>query len=117
MSNRKTLKEWPTVCPCGFKGKAWAWSHELPPVCPTCNQPAELDLPASNASAGIVTDDIPGGMLVRHGQGMINPDGSPKRYYSRTELRRAANENGWTIAGDTPKPYNVRWSGKPKRNY
>ena len=115
--DRKTFKQWPVRCSCGFTGKVLAWSHELPPSCPTCSQPTELVELTSGKSAAITTDDIPGGMLVRHGTGMTHPDGSPKLYYSRTELKRAANENGWTISGDTPKPYRVNCSGKPNRNY
>jgi len=61
----------------------------------------------------IATDDIPGGMLVRHG--ICNPDGTPKRYYSKTEIKRAANEAGYTIHGDTPRPYNVNWQGRQRR--
>lgn len=64
-------------------------------------------------SAGVITDEIPGGIEIRHG--LCNPDGTPKRYYSKTEIKRAANERGYTIAGDTPKPYNVQWSGRQKR--
>ena len=44
------------------------------------------------SSAGVVTDDIPGGMFVRHG--ICHEDGSPKKYYSRSEMARAAKEKG-----------------------
>ena len=70
--------------------------------------------PRRNVAPAVADDDIPGGYLVKHGRGLINADGSPKRYYSKTELRRACNEHNWTIGGDTPKPYKVQWSGKRK---
>jgi hypothetical protein len=44
-------------------------------------------------------------MLVPHA--ICNPDGSPKRYDSKTDIKRALNRAGYTIAGDTPKPYRV----------
>lgn len=113
---RKTYRAWPVYCSCGFEGKLWGWSTDRLP-CPSCELPL-LPLEArASVSAAIVTDDIPGGLEIRHGKGMINEDGSPKRYYSRTELRRACNENGWTVAGDTPKPYRIAWSGQVKKNY
>lgn len=62
------------------------------------------------AAVGIATDDIPGGIIINHGAGLAG-----KKFYSKTELKRAANEHGWKIAGDTPgKPYKVNWSGVQK---
>lgn len=46
------------------------------------------------------SDDIPGGLLVRHG--VCWPDGSPRKYYSKSEIRKAATEAGLTIGGETP---------------
>lgn len=114
---RKTYREWAVMCQCGFKGGVWGWSNELPLPCPTCQNPTESQYVSASVSPAVVGDDIPGGLEIKHGKGLINEDGTPKRYYSRTELRRACNENGWTIGGDTPKPYRVNWSGRTKRNY
>ncbi|MBI3983949.1 hypothetical protein HY346_01490 [Candidatus Microgenomates bacterium] len=63
---------------------------------------------------GIATDGIPGGIWVRHG--LVGPGGTPRKFYSKTEIKQAANEAGYTISGDTPEKYRVRWSGieKPK---
>lgn len=110
---KKTLRKWPAFCSCGFTGSLWGWDYELPLPCPTCKQSLEHHRDR-NKSAAIATDDIPGGIEIRHGEGIINPDGSPKRYYSKTELKRACNEAGWTISGDTPRPYHVNWSGKTR---
>ena len=81
-------------------------------VCQPCHS-ILVDRSSMGVSAGIATDAIPGGLEIKHG--LCNPDGSPKRYYSKTEIKRAANERGYTIGGDTPKPYKVSWSGKQKR--
>ena len=69
-------------------------------------------LPRS-AGFGVRGDDIPGGILIRHG--ICNADGTPKKYYSKTEIRRAADEKGYTIGDDTPKPYKINWSGRTTR--
>jgi len=44
---------------------------------------------------------------IRHG--ICNEDGSPKRYRSKSDIRRAAAERGLTIMGETPKPASPRW--------
>ena len=61
-------------------------------------------------SAGIVPDGIPGGIEIKHG--LCNPDGTPRRYYSMTEIKQEANRRGLTMMGDTPKPYRIRWEGQ-----
>lgn len=40
----------------------------------------------------VVTDDIPGGVEIRHG--LCNDDGTPRRYYSKTEIRHEAARRG-----------------------
>lgn len=45
---------------------------------------------------GVVGDDIPGGMEIKHGLGLCNPDGSPKRYYSKSAIAKRAKAAGWT---------------------
>jgi hypothetical protein len=45
--------------------------------------------------AGSITpDDIPGGLEIYHG--LCNEDGSPRRYYSRSEIEREAKQRGMT---------------------
>lgn len=66
---------------------------------------------AFGQSSMIATDDIPGGMLVHHG--ICNEDGSPKRYYSKSEIKKAAFEKNLFIVGDTPKP-NPRYVEKDR---
>lgn len=57
--------------------------------------------PHGRSRYGIITDDIPGGIEVRHG--ICNEDGTPKRYYSYSSMRKAAFEKGLTQGNDTPK--------------
>lgn len=51
----------------------------------------------SYASAHVDECDV----WIRHG--ICNPDGSPKRYRSKSEMKKAAFEAGLTQGGDTPK--------------
>ena len=67
--------------------------------CPFEPRPAEF---------GIAGDDLPGGEFIRH----LTP--KPKKFYSKTEIKRYCNEHGWVFGDDSPKPYRVQWSGKRK---
>ena len=53
-------------------------------------------------AANVIGDDIPGGIEIRHG--VCNPDGTPKRYYSKSSIRQAAWEAGYFQGDDTPRP-------------
>lgn len=99
------FKEWACRCQCGFKGHILGWDTDLPFSCPTCDEDTDLVASGVNASHAVIGDDIPGGMLISHG--ICHEDGSPKRYYSRTDIKRAANAKGLVIQGDTPKTYKV----------
>jgi hypothetical protein len=114
-----TFKEWSSTCrntECGFKGRILGWDYDLPLDCPKCGEPTELLHEIFNTAHGIATDDIPGGLAVRHG--VCHDDGSPRMFYSKTDLKRALNEKGLCIVGDTPgRPYKVTWSGKVDTNY
>jgi hypothetical protein len=54
----------------------------------------------------VIGDDIPGGIEIRHG--ICHPDGSPRRFYSKSEIRETARKAGWTIDGETPKSRETR---------
>lgn len=57
------------------------------PECPTCHGPTiRLFLPTSLPM--VLGDSIPGGIEIKHG--LCNPDGSPKKYYSHSEIHKAA---------------------------
>jgi hypothetical protein len=106
-----TYKAWKLRCTsCPTHWTVWGWNYDIPWNCPECTSPSELaDRPRSTIM--IATDDIPGGYDVRHG--VCHEDGTPRRFYSKTELKRALNEKGLVISGDTPgKPYRVNWSGR-----
>lgn len=99
------MKEWPTECPCGFHGKLLGWNTSFPLACPDCGGPTTLIDDRPDRATGIITDDYPGGLMVPHG--VCHPDGTPRRFDSKTDLKRALNKAGLTMVGDTPKPYRV----------
>lgn len=86
-------------------------SNEPYPLCEKCGGQTEW-LPS--AGTNIANDEIPGGIIIRHG--LVNEDGSPRKFYSKTDMKRAANELGLTMFGDSPKPYKVHWSGRTKES-
>jgi hypothetical protein len=68
------------------------------PQCPTCGEPLDnLWLPYSPQIDG---DEID--IEIRHG--ICNPDGSPRRFRSKSELKRVAYDTGYSVHGDTPNP-------------
>ncbi len=45
------------------------------------------------APPAVIQDSIEGGLWIRHG--LCHPDGSPKRYDSKSDIRRAEKASGW----------------------
>ncbi len=68
-------------------------------LCPVCGEPAETYW--AGVKSLVNGDDIPGGYEVRHG--ICWPDGTPRKFYSKSEIRQAAAMAGLTIHGETPK--------------
>lgn len=46
-----------------------------------------------NHASAVIGDDIPGGMFVNNG--ICHENGEPRKFYSKSEMRRAAAEKGW----------------------
>jgi hypothetical protein len=47
-----------------------------------------LPMPGGN----VITDDIPGGIEIRNG--ICHDDGTPRRFYSKSEMKRVARQKG-----------------------
>lgn len=103
---KHTFKEWTSRCiSCPFQGKILGWDNALPLPCPDCSAPTALITDTVNQAHGVIGDEL-NGYEARHG--VCWPDGSPRRFDSKTDLKRALNEKGLKILGDTPgKPYKV----------
>lgn len=67
------------------------WNDKLP-VCEECKTGQMVRLYNASSLGAVIGDDLPGGVMIRHG--ICNPDGTPKRYDSKTEIRRAAKKAG-----------------------
>jgi hypothetical protein len=81
------------------------------PPCPECGSETST---LWRSSAGVIPDDIPGGVEIKHG--LCNPDGSPRRFYSKTEIAREASRRGLvnhvehvTGRGTDKNPHTTRW--------
>lgn len=55
-------------------------------------QKVTTQMPVAGRTASVHGDDIPGGVLMYHG--VCNADGSPRRYYSKSEIAREAARRG-----------------------
>ena len=85
------------------------------PPCPVCGEPT---FHIWRSFGSVVADEIPGGVEIRHG--ICNEDGSPTRYYSKSEMARAAKEKGLinavrhvTAPGTDKSPHTVKWTAAP----
>lgn len=81
------------------------------PPCPTCGATTETlwDTPGT-----VIQDSIEGGILIEHG--LCNADGSPRRYYSKSEIAAEAKRRGLvnivrhaTAPGTDKSKHTSRW--------
>lgn len=82
--------------------RAWCWS---------CHNDEKG---VGNQAPSVIGDDIPGGIEIRHG--LCNPDGSPRKYYSKSEMAAEAKKRNLTnivehvtSPGTDKNPYTQRW--------
>lgn len=77
-----------TACEAQFIDVVHSIKAEHPP-CSACGAPTHT---MWTKGAGVIADDIPGGMIIRHG--LCNEDGSPRKYYSHSDMRKEAKRRG-----------------------
>lgn len=99
---------------CSTAVKLLLWDTDAVPPCAACGGLLERDYAYASAAAAVIDDSIPGGLLIRHG--LCWPDGTPRRFDSRTEIRRAEKEAGLTnhvehkpTPGSDKSPHTTRW--------
>jgi hypothetical protein len=63
-----------------------------PYICPECGQQAFVRQLTQSNCGGVIPDGIPGGIWIKNG--ICNDDGTPKRYDSRSEMKKAADAKG-----------------------
>jgi len=83
-------------------------------VQPTCECGGPTVRVFTSHANNVIGDDIPGGIEIRHG--ICNEDGSPRRYYSKSEMAKEAKRRGLTnqVTHVTPQgtdksPHTSRW--------
>lgn len=69
----------------------------------------------SSGTFNVIPDGIPGGVEIRHG--LCNDDGSPRRYYSKSEMARVAKARGLVnhvehacLPGTDKSPWTTKWA-------
>lgn len=63
------------------------------PPCPECGTTtARVFIPGS--ASAVHGDDIPGGLEITNA--LCHADGTPRKFYSKSEIARAAKEAGWS---------------------
>lgn len=88
-------------------------SDEELPVCTACHVRMErVYLPTRRGN--VIGDDIPGGIDIKHG--ICWPDGTPRRYYSKSEMKKEADRLGVynkvehrPIRGSDKSKHTTRW--------
>jgi hypothetical protein len=70
--------------------------------------------PHGMGKSNVITDDIPGGIEIKHG--ICHDDGTPRKFYSKSEIAKAAKEKGLanivthvTTPGTDKSPHTTRW--------
>ena len=84
-----------------------------PIVCPQCGAATQRVIMPGRTHT-VIGDDIPGGLEIKHG--LCNEDGTPRKYYSHSEIRREAERRGYhnhvehiPSRGSDKSPHTVRW--------
>lgn len=86
--------------------------------CSKCNKDLVIGewpfCPHGHGANSVIGDDIPGGVEIRHG--ICNPDGTPKRYYTKSSMEAEAKRRGVTNRiehvtqpGTDKNPFTQRW--------
>ena len=107
------MTTWRLECEkCGLTAAVLCWDYELnSKTCTDCGGIVILESNRLGEAPGVIGDEL---INYEAKHAVCYPDGTPRRFHSKTELKQALNEAGYNIHGDTPKPYNVKWSGKVK---
>jgi hypothetical protein len=102
MAEKHVYKNRKWICEaCGHKQEGLSWDYTLAPI--HCKKPMEPDYGGGTMSAAVIGDSIPGGLVIRHG--LCNPDGTPRKYYSKSEINAEAKRRGlMNVVEHVPEP-------------
>lgn len=83
-------------------------------LCGKCGSPTTRIW--TGKAPGVTPDQIPGGIWIKHG--LCNEDGSPRKYYSKSEMTEEAKRRGVTSIvehvtepGTDKNKYTIKWIG------
>lgn len=98
---------------CGTASSPLLWCYDEVPRCP-CGGQNEPDYGQTNKAPTVIQDSIEGGVMIEHG--ICNADASPRRYYSKGDIRAAARAKGLEQhvvhvpeQGSDKSPHTTRW--------
>lgn len=97
---------------CGQPHRLTKWDHDPVPPCPGCGQESLEDLSTrGNLAPTVIGDECD--VTIAHG--ICNPDGSPRRYTSKSEMRQVAKALGLVnvvrhqpLPGSDKSPFTTR---------
>src|SRR6185312_6542718 len=88
------------------------------PPCSSCGTLTKRAF-LTHTSAAVAPDGIPGGIEIKHG--ICWPDGTPRRFDSRSEMKRVAQDMGVQnvvrhvpLPGSDKSPHTSRWVSVPE---
>jgi hypothetical protein len=108
-----TFKARPVVCPAhpDTVQKPLLWDYDPIPACPECGGPMESASSRPNRAHTVIGDECD--VWIQHG--LCNPDGTPRRYTSKSEIRQAEKALGWKnevrhvgVPGSDKNPHTTR---------
>ena len=109
-----TFKERAFECAaCATTVKALSWSYAPVPTCSSCNSPMTPEYRYRGLTAGVISDEC--NWVAEHGI-PPNPDGTPRRYNSKSAYYRDAAAHGWVnrvehkpLPGGDSSKHTSRW--------
>lgn len=114
MGNVSTFRRQTFRCdPCDTQVVAWRWGTDPAPRCVGCGALMAVAARRFGESPAVIGDACD--VTVEHG--ICWPDGTPRRYTSKVEMKRVADSLGLVLdvqhkplPGSDKSPFTVRWT-------
>jgi hypothetical protein len=111
--SRHTYRERRFGCrACDTEARVWQWETDWPPDCPQCLFPMTPVLPPADRGPTVIGDACD--VVIEHG--ICWPGGAPRRYTSKSEMKKEAQVRGLInrvehvpLPGTDKSPFTTRW--------